>query len=369
MTNTVVVGLQFGDEGKGKICDYLMQEHDVCVRYSGSCNTGATVIVDGNKYKFHHIPVSIIYNKPAYIASQCLLSPQRLMDEINIFKKLGFDVDSNLRISPDCNIIRPEHVQRDMDKEKTLVGVGSTKSGVSPCASDKYGRDGVKICTVKEFEKYFADVSQEINARIKKNQNILFEGSQGTLLDIDHGFVYPFISTTSNIAAAACVSTGIGPTKINKVIGIFKAYMTKVGKGPFPTKIIDEETANKIIEKGFEYGTTTGRKRDVGWLDIPLLKYACDVNGVTELAMTKFDVLKGMKKLVAWNYKDNHYFQSGTGLIVPGWKEDIFGCEPILSEVSVDDALDYAAFIESEVGVPITLVGDGPERHQIITNY
>ena len=359
MVNTVVVGLQFGDEGKGKICDHLMQEHDACVRYSGSCNTGATVIVDGKKYKFHHIPVSVIHNKPAYIASQCLLNPQRLMDEINVFKNLGFNVDANLFISPDCNIITAEHIQKDAAKETSHAAVGSTKSGVSPCASAKYGREGIKIGLLQEFNKYIVDVSKDINDRIRHGQSILFEGSQGTLLDIDHGFVYPCISTTSNIAAAACVSAGVGPTKIGRVVGIFKAYMTKVGKGPFPTKIRDEDIANKIIEKGFEYGTTTGRKRDVGWLDIPLLKYACDINGVTELAMTKFDVLEGMKKFVAWNYDKD----------LPVWKDDIFECKPVLSEISIDTALDYAAFIESEIGIPINLVGIGPERHQIITNY
>jgi adenylosuccinate synthase len=336
-----------------------MQEHDVCVRYSGSCNTGATVIVEQKKYKFHHIPVSVIYNKPAYIASQCLLNPQRLMEEINIFKKLGFNIDANLFISPDCNIITAEHIQRDAAKEISHAAVGSTKSGVSPCASDKYGREGIKIGLLPEFKQYFVDVSRDINSRMANGQNILFEGSQGTLLDVDHGFVYPCISTTSNIAAAACVSTGIGPTKINRVVGIFKAYMTKVGKGPFPTKIRDEEIANKIIEKGFEYGTTTGRKRDVGWLDIPLLKYACSINGVTELAMTKFDVLEGIKKFIAWNY-DKEF---------PIWKDDIYECNPILSEIATDIATDYAAIIESEIGIPITIIGNGPERHQIIPNY
>lgn len=358
MTNTVVVGLQFGDEGKGKICDYLMKDHDICVRYSGSCNTGATVIVDGTKYKFHHIPVSVIYNKPAYIASQCLLSPSRLLEEIHTYEGLGFDIKNLLKISPDCNIIRPEHVQKDIDKETAKISaVGSTKSGVSPCASDKYGRDGVKIGTLNEFSKYFVNVSAEINDHITDGKSILFEGSQGTLLDIDHGFVYPYISTTSNVAAAACVSTGIGPTKIDKVVGIFKAYMTKVGRGPFPTYINQEKEANYIVEKGFEYGTTTGRRRNVGWLDIPLLKYACNINGVTELAMTKFDVLEGIEKFIATSYDKE----------MPVWKNDIYDRRPILDRVDNDiTAEQFADIIEALVGIKISLIGTGPERNQII---
>jgi adenylosuccinate synthase len=358
---TVVCGVQSGDEAKGKICDAIMDKYDCCVRYSGSCNVGATVCVEGIKYKFNHLPVSILWNKPAFISSPCLIDPRRLQDEIDRFKMAGCDVDSNLRISPDCHLITQEHIDQDCQNEGTNSKVGSTKRGVGPCAKDKYGRKGVKIETLQDqFGKYFCDIPYELNRLADAGKDILFEGSQGTLLDIDHGLCYPHISTTSNIAGAACLS-GIGPTKITDVIGVTKGYLTKVGTGPCPTLIEDGAVNDGIVDRGHEFGTVSGRRRKVAWLDLVALKYACQLNGCTSIALTKSDVLKGLtaKYCVAYEL-DGRVIDR-----VPMCKDDYWRCKPVYQEVEVKTGREFISIVEAATGLPVKYFSFGPGRSEI----
>lgn len=313
--NTVLVDLQLGDCGKGKIADYLMEGHDICVRYSGGPNTGTTVWTNGTKYKLHHLPVGLLRNKPSYIAQTCLINPAKLMREIIELKELGFDVDKNLKISPHCHVITQEHIDRDVANETSGLsagGVGSTKQGISPCSQDKYARKGIRLIDHKGFDRYLADVPLELNHALRNNKSIFFQSSQGTMLDIDHGN-YPFVSTTSNTAGAAPMACGVGPQNINKVIGVFKPYLTYVGVGNLPTEIDDENINSRIAERGWEYGTTTGRRRRIGWLDLPALAHACMINGVQELAVTKSDVLEGMKVM----YSDRCLLENGASIYLP----------------------------------------------------
>lgn len=362
--NTVVVGAQFGDEGKGKVCDYLMQEHDICVRYSGACNTGATVYVDNKKYKFHHIPVGVIQNKKSYIAGVCYVNPQKLLKEIEELKNQGFDVDNLLKISPHCHVITQDHIIADERMEDSGKGVGSTKQGVSPCAADKYSRKGFRLFESiwhREFEKYFVDVSYDLNTAIKNGKNILFEGSQGALLDIDHGY-YPYVSTSSNIAAAAPMACGIGPQHINRVVGVFKPYMTYVGTGDFSSEIYDKTLSDLIVERGNEYGTTTNRKRRIGWLSFPLLQYACRINGVIELAITKGDVLEGLPV-----YADTDLSlptQSVEPLFLENYKANI---RPMYQEFSLESFVSLPLFKKgNDYDFPsIKYISTGKNRHEM----
>lgn len=371
--NTVIVDLVLGDSGKGKIIDYLMKDYDICVKYSGGPNSGATIVVEEKKYKLHHLPAGLIRGKPSYIASTCLINPDKLISEIENLKCNGFDVDKNLKISPNCHIITKEHIELDTQKENSGKGVGSTKQGISPCSQSKYSRTGIRLfeCEqVKSLKKYFADISCDLNNAIKKGKNILFQSTQGTLLDIEHGF-YPYVSTTNNVAGAAASSCGIGPQHINKVIGIFKAYTTYVGNGPFLTEIKDEKLNDYIANKGYEYGTTTGRRRRIGWLDIPLLKYAINVNGCTELAMMKYDVLSGIQKKMCVSYKNNDRFI----VYPPAIKEQIFQYEPLyVNYSSGSNDIDFLEGIEEQLLYDkfeqrIRYISTGPERNQIKDLY
>lgn len=346
--NTIVVGLQHGDEGKGKICDVLMKDHDICVRYSGGPNTGATVWAHDTKYKFHHIPVGVLWNKPAYIAAGCLIDPEKFEAEASALESVGIHLKDLLKISPNCHIISHTHIIEDRAIEDEGGGVGSTKRGIMPCSRDKYarrGRTAEYIMGNNPLRKYFADVPTELNREIGVSKSILFEGTQGTELDIDHGD-YPNISTSSNVAGAACTSTGVGPTHIDRVVGVFKPYVTKVGTGSFPTEITNPDIANLLVYQGEEYGTTTGRKRKVGWLDIPALKRAIMINGCTELAITKLDVLGSVELGFPWkicvSYDDDGY---------PVYK--------------YSDQVDLMPFLNKELGVKVKYLSTGPSREQM----
>jgi len=363
MKNTIVVGIQSGDEGKAKVVDALMHEYDACVRFSGGPNAGHTVVLGDKKFKLHHIPAGIISNKPSYLASAMLIYPEKLLEEIENLKKQGFDVDKNLKISPDCHVITHGHISLDSMREDTGRGVGSTRRGIGPCSQAKYGRNGIRIETLMEFNKYFADVPLELNHMFNKGKSIIFEGAQGTLLDVDHGTTYPDISTTSNVAGAACSSAGFGPTRITNVIGVFKGgYMTKVGFGPFPTHIVDRKISDPIVEKGNEYGTTTGRKRKIGWLDLPALKYAVRINGCTELAMTKFDVVEGMDLIICVGYefpgKSNVY------RIMPARKLMLEKAKPVYNILDKPTENDIIKLVEDFTECPVRYVSTGPERTQ-----
>ena len=359
--NTVVVGLQYGDEAKGKITDYLAKDFDVVVRYNGSCNTGATVWNNSIKYKFHHIPVGLLQNKICYIAPPCLIDPAKFLEEISHLKEQGIQVDGKLFISPLCHVITQDHISRDCATEQTLNGVGSTKRGVSPCASDKYARVGKRLfeCDLADkISPYFADVSQDLNCILDSEGKILFEGAQGTLLDIDHGF-YPFVSTSSNTAGAAPAACGIGPQNITNVVGVFKPYMTYVGNGFFATEVKNDSDNDLIVQRGYEYGTTTGRRRRVGWLDLPLLKYACKVNGVTELALAKVDVLEGMRVKYCVAYKSpegvflNNPMLRDTNNYVQEYVEEIFDIGGLVN------------LVESYVGVKVKYISYGKDRSDV----
>ena len=357
----VVVGVQAGDEAKGRICSHLMETADVCVRYSGSCNTGATVYsADGQKYKFHHLPVSIVNNKPSYIGAACLLDPRRLLEEINLYKSYGFDVDTNLRISPNCHIITEEHIRLDSSNEDAGNGVGSTRRGVSPCAVDKYARNGIKLETLSEFDRYFADVPQDLNSAIDQGNSVVFEGSQGWALDIDQGN-YPFVSTTTNVAGGACSSCGVGPTRITDVMGVAKCYSTYVGTGPYLTEIQDYALNECIADRGHEYGTTTNRRRRVGFLDLPALKQACLVNGCTSLALTKSDVLKGLTMKYCVGYElDGVRLES-----MPVKRSDYNRCIPTYNELQVRTGREFIPIIEQAVGIPVKYFSFGADRNAI----
>ena len=357
----VVVGVQAGDEAKGRVCAHLMDEADICCRYSGANNTGATVYASsGQKYKFHHLPVSIAANKPSYIGAACLIDPRRLLEEINLYKSYGFDVDSNLRISPDCHVITEAHIQRDSANEDAGKGVGSTKRGVSPCSMDKYARKGVKLETLGEFDRYFANVPQELNRAIDQDKSVVFEGSQGYALDIDQGN-YPYVSTTTNVSGGACSSCGVGPTRITEVVGVTKCYSTYVGTGPYTTEVQDQALNECIADRGHEYGTTTNRRRRVGFLDLPALKQACLVNGCTSLALTKSDVLKGLTMKYCVGYE-----LDGTQLdSMPVKRSDYNRCIPIYQEIQVRTGREFIPIVEQAVGIPVKYFSFGAERNAL----
>ena len=357
---TAIVDLQWGDNGKARLVDYLMFEYDAAVKTNGGPNSGGRIVIGDKTYKLHNIPASILRNKPSYIAQTCLINPVKLLEEIEYLKNEGFDVQNNLKISPYAHVITKKHILADIKKEETGEGVGSTKQGISPCSVDKYGRQGTRLfeCDeAKQFEKYFVDVSAEINNLHQKGKDVLLQTSQGTMLDPDWGN-YPYVSTTSNTAPAAALGTGIAPYLVQKVIGIFKPYTTIVSTQPFPLEIKDQKLSDLIVERGGEYGTTTGRKRRIGWLSLPLLQYACRVNGVTELAITKGDVLEGLPYRIDqgyWSDKDPLYLQNYKPQLDLVYKQ--FSYKQFIK--------DYNYAFEHRRMPQIKYVSNGAERNQM----
>ena len=357
MSVDVLLGLQWGDEGKGKIVDFLAPSYDYIARFQGGPNAGHTLEFDGIKHVLHQIPSGIFrQGKHNIIGNGVVLDPVIFMDEIHqINKKFGFDVKENLSISTRAQLISPVHrlLEKVLEKNKGDSKIGSTLKGIGPTYQDKIGRHGLRVGEVlsdnfiekykkqksyhdmflaghydKNFtgeeEKFFKSIEELkkfkiidteylINKNIKKNKNILAEGAQGTLLDIDFGS-YPFVTSSNTTTAGACIGLGISPKKIGKVFGIFKAYCTRVGAGPFPTELFDS-VGEKMASNGNEFGSTTGRARRCGWLDLPALKYSIMLNGVTELHMMKADVLSGFEEIkicIGYNYNgvDIDYFPS-----------------------------------------------------------
>jgi adenylosuccinate synthase len=359
---SVLVGLQAGDESKGHATGHVMRSADICCRFSGSCNTGATVVTEtGQKFKFHHLPVGIAVNKPSYIGSACLIDPRRLADEIAQYKAFGFDVDTNLRISPDAHIISPEHIERDTENENSGKGVGSTKRGVAFCASDKALRVGRTIDSLPEFDRYISDVPYELNVAADNGKHIVFEGSQGFELDVDQGN-YPFVSSTNNVSGAICSSCGIAPNRVDRVVGVLKSYSTYVGTGPYITEIHDEALNSLIVDRGHEYGTSTGRRRRVGYINIPMLKRACMVNGCTELFLSKSDVLiglKGVKYCVAYD------IDGALTDRVPLKRADYWRAKPIYEQVDVRTGREFIAIIEEATKIPVKYFSFGARSDQI----
>ncbi|MEW6019299.1 MAG: adenylosuccinate synthase [Pseudomonadota bacterium] len=425
MASTVVVGTQWGDEGKGRIIDNLAARSQVVVRFQGGNNAGHTIVNEMGEFKFHLIPSGILYEHvTAVIGNGVVIDPRVLCEELERLEQRGVPA-ANLRISGNAHLIMPYHILLDSAHETQLGKrkIGTTRRGIGPAYTDKAARLGIRVQDlldkkilrqkldtaigekndllekvynspgVDPFEvmeqyaeyadrlnPYIADTSLLINQALKRGEDVLFEGAQGCLLDIDHG-TYPFVTSSNPIAGAACVGAGVGPTMIDDVLGVCKAYTTRVGEGPFPTELTGE-TGKHLGEKGAEFGTTTGRPRRCGWLDLVILNYAVRLNGLTGLAITKLDVLSGLDQIsVCSMYEYEHDGETANYVdfpphqsiffhcrpvyqSMPGWKEDISGCRK-LSDLP-QAARDYLDLITEETGVPIKMVSVGPGRDEII---
>jgi adenylosuccinate synthase len=418
----VIVGAQWGDEGKGKVTDLLAETADVVVRFQGGNNAGHTIVRGDEVYEFHLVPSGILYpGKLCLIGNGVVVDPKVITAELDELRRRGIDT-SGLRISANAHLIMPYHLLLDHAGETRLgnLQIGTTRRGIGPCYADKAARLGIRVqdlldekilkqkinaamepkrlslrpyakdpsldlhAMTEEYrtlghrlETHIADTQRIVWEALDSDGLVLFEGAQGTLLDIDHG-TYPFVTSSNPIAGAACIGAGVGPKDIDEAWGITKAYVTRVGAGPFPTEL-DDEMGDRLREAGGEFGTTTGRARRCGWLDLVALRYAVRLNGLTGLAITKLDVLTGIDPLpVATEYTgpegarfaDFPYHQSilhkvtGAYTELPGWYEDISGVRNL--EDLPQAARDYLAFVEGFLGVPIVLVGVGPGRDQMI---
>ncbi|NIJ44720.1 adenylosuccinate synthase [Wenyingzhuangia heitensis] len=421
MAVDLLLGLQWGDEGKGKIVDVLTQNYNLISRFQGGPNAGHTLIFDGHKHVLHTIPSGIFHKEAINVVGNgVVIDPVIFNKEIEDLSQFDIDFKKVLLISRKAHLILPTHRLLDAasEKAKGKDKIGSTLKGIGPTYMDKTGRNGMRVGDLeldnwKEiFEKLtqkhlkmieFYDVELEYNldelracffdsvAELKKltfidseeylhnairtNKTILAEGAQGSLLDVDFG-TYPFVTSSNTTAAGACTGLGVAPNQIGEVFGIFKAYTTRVGSGPFPTELFDEDGAT-MAKVGHEFGATTGRARRCGWLDMVALKYACQVNGVTQLNMMKADVLSGFETLkvcTAYEYKGEVISHFPYNIEpenvkpiyteIPGWKEDLTG---MTSEDQLPAALNnYIDFIEKETGIKITIVSVGPDRKQTI---
>jgi len=422
MSTVVLVGAQWGDEGKGKVTDFLARQAEMVVRYQGGNNAGHTVVADGQTYKLHLIPSGILYaDKQCLIGNGVVIDPGVLLEELDTLEGQGVNT-ANLRISPRAHVIFPYHLSIDIAEEESKGNrkIGTTSRGIGPAYTDKASRVGMRIIELidqdelaenlsstleaknkvlsrlygveKSFDyqqmleqytgyanrlkKYVADISVLVNEAIDRGAKILFEGAQGTLLDIDHG-TYPYVTSSHPIAGAACLGAGVGPTKINTVVGVAKAYITRVGEGPFPTELLDE-LGELIRERGFEFGTTTGRPRRCGWYDAVIARYAARVNGLTYLAITKLDVLSGLETLkicTGYRYKGEiiNEFPASLKYLAqcepvyqefPGWQEDISAVTDY-SELP-QAAKDYVKHLEEFSGVPVAMVSIGAGREQTL---
>ncbi len=419
MSSVVVVGAQWGDEGKGKITDYLSGNSEVVARYQGGDNAGHTIVFDGKKYKLHLIPSGIFYDdKVCVIGNGMVVNPKSLVEELDYLHENGVSTD-NLRISSRAHVILPYHLKLDAIEEdrKGANKIGTTKKGIGPAYMDKAARVGIRIAdllepdTFKEkletnlreknrlFERvyevegfkledfyeeylgygeriaaYVSDTSVVLNEALDLGKRVLFEGAQGVMLDIDHG-TYPFVTSSNPVAGGVTIGSGVGPTKIGHVIGVTKAYTTRVGDGPFPTELHDE-IGNQIREVGHEYGTTTGRPRRVGWYDSVVVRHAKRVSGMTDLSLNCLDVLTGLETVkicVAYQYRGEvieHYPASLKILAecepvyeeLPGWKEDITGVRSL--DQLPENARHYLERVSQLTGVPISIFSVGPGREQ-----
>ncbi len=419
MSTVVVVGTQWGDEGKGKITDYLAESAEVVARYQGGNNAGHTIIIDDKKYKLHLIPSGIFYsNKVCVLGNGMVIDPKALLDEIDYIIENGFSVD-NLKISNRAHVIMPYHILLDRLEEsrKGDNKIGTTGKGIGPCYMDKAARNGIRIADLldakvlkekltfiaseknnlleqvhgekplnieemiqtylsygEKIKHYVTDTSVILNDSIDDGKRVLFEGAQGGMLDIDHG-TYPFVTSSNPSAGGVCIGSGVGPTKIHHVVGVAKAYTSRVGDGPFPTELHDE-LGNWIREKGKEYGTTTGRPRRVGWFDTVVVRHARRVSGITGLSLNSIDVLTGLdtvKICTAYKYNDEliEYYPADLNVLsqceavyeeMPGWKEDITGVTS-LSDLPAN-ARAYIERISQLTGIPISIFSVGPNRQQ-----
>jgi adenylosuccinate synthase len=419
---TVIVGAQWGDEGKGKIVDLLAQHSDVVCRYNGGPNAGHTILVGDETYKLRHLPAGILSDKECVIGAGCVVDPASLCEELDDLERRGFSTE-RLHLSGNAHLVMPWHLAIDQASERRLgrLRIGTTRRGIGPTYADKAYRLGIRVQDLldakilrqkievalaeknlwlervygvhpveldelavrseeyaQRLRPYIADTSLLVDRALREGKRVLFEGAHGTLLDIDHG-TYPFVTSSPTIAGGATTGIGIGPTRIDSVLGVAKAYVTRVGEGPFPTEIegTDQE---RVRELGVEFGTVTGRERRCGWLDLVGLRYAARLSGFTALALTKLDVLSAFRELpVCVRYRlpggdetadfpahQSDFHQAEPVYeVLPGWEEPIGDAEEL------DDlpaaARRYVAFVEQELDVPVTLVGTGAERERVLS--
>ncbi|KYH33543.1 adenylosuccinate synthase [Neomoorella mulderi] len=421
MAAVVLVGAQWGDEGKGKITDYLAEKAEVVVRYQGGSNAGHTVMVGEQEFKLHLVPSGILYpGKLCLIGNGVVVDPAVLVQELDGLAERGIDT-SSLRISDRAHLILPYHKGLDAAEEERRgqAQIGTTKRGIGPAYVDKTARTGIRVGDLLDWEEFrgklarnlaavnemlakiydrpgyvleaildeyagyarrlrplIADTVHLVNEALKNGRRVLFEGAQGTLLDLDQG-TYPFVTSSYPTAGGACIGAGIGPTKINKVLGVVKAYTTRVGGGPFPAEITGS-IGDTLREQGREYGTTTGRPRRCGWLDTVILRHAAEVNGLTGLALTKLDVLTGIDPLrICTGYRYGgeiiRDFPASLKVLqqcepvyeeVPGWQEDITAARSLADLPAA--CRSYIRRLEELAGVPVHLIAVGPRRDQTI---
>jgi adenylosuccinate synthase len=415
---TVIVGAQWGDEGKGKIVDLLAQASDVVCRYQGGPNAGHTIVRDGETFKLHHVPSGILYeDKICVVGAGCVVDPGLLVREIDELESRGIST-AGLRISGNAHLIMPWHVAIDSASERRLgnLQIGTTKRGIGPAYADKAARLGIRVQDLldpkilrqkvdtalaeknrlldrvygaeqldgdrlaaeledcaRRLRAFVADTSLLVDRALKEERRVLLEGAQGTLLDLDHG-TYPFVTSSNPIAGAAATGIGIGPTRIDGVLGVAKAYVTRVGEGPFPTEIEGPDQA-RVRELGEEYGTTTGRERRCGWLDLVALRFAARVNGMTSLALTKLDVLSAFEEIpvcVRYRLPDGSETDE-----FPEHQSDFHHARPIYETLSgwgepIEDELPAAArryveFVEGALDLEVSMIGTGADRARVVT--
>ncbi|OYT29350.1 adenylosuccinate synthase [Thermoplasmatales archaeon ex4572_165] len=416
MTVKLVIGTQWGDEGKGKIVDYLSKNVEYVIRFQGGNNAGHTIIVNKEEYKLHIIPSGVISGKIGIIGNGCVIDPEILSNEIKSLEKR--DIDVKLLISNRAHIIMPYHKLLDGAEERYLADqkIGTTKRGIGPCYSDKISRNGIRAGDIlntsrlqkklervipikqkmfevykidekldqkeilnlyvnfgKQLKKYISDTHIIIQNAVNQEKNLLFEGAQGTMLDVDYG-TYPYATSSHVIAGGASIGVGIPPKNFTEIIGIVKAYTTRVGEGPMTTELTDN-VGQHLQRVGHEFGTTTSRPRRCGWLDLVVVKHSCDLSGITKIALTKLDVLNGLKKIkICMGYE----FKGEMTDIYPYDVDDVADCKPIYKEFkgwdkieNIDSfsdlpksAQDYILFIQEYLKTPISIVSVGPERNE-----
>lgn len=422
MPATVVVGAQWGDEGKGKVVDLLAERSDVVARYQGGNNAGHTIVEGDQVYKLHLVPSGILYpGTVCIIGNGTVVDPHALCKELDDLEARGLSLDT-LRLSGNAHLIMPYHIALDGASEVRLgkLSIGTTRRGIGPCYVDKAARVGIRaqdlldpkilreklrvaleaknemmeklyelprmdadaiadelMPAAERLQPFIADTALLLDEALREGKQVLLEGAQGTMLDVDHG-TYPFVTSSNPIAGGACAGLGIGPNRIERIIGVSKAYTTRVGEGPFPTELNDAD-GQAMGERGHEFGTTTGRQRRCGWIDLVALRYAARLSGFTEIALTKLDVLSGFDRVrlcTAYRTRDGEeitdfpYHQSVFHNAAPvyedmeGWSQDIAGCQDI--DELPDAARAYVDRISEDIGVPITLIGTGQGRHEVI---
>lgn len=419
MSSVVVVGTQWGDEGKGKITDFLSEHAEAIARYQGGNNAGHTIVFDGTKYKLHLIPSGIFYSeKICVIGNGMVIDPKALVEELNYLHGYGVSTE-NLRISNRAHLILPYHLKLDAleEESKGANKIGTTKKGIGPAYMDKAARTGIRVADLLEpdefklklernlkeknrlFEKvyetegfkaeeileeylkygeeiapYVCDTSVVLNDALDGGRRVLFEGAQAVMLDIDQG-TYPFVTSSNPVAGGVTIGAGIGPTKITHVLGVAKAYTTRVGDGPFPSEL-PGEIGDRIRDAGNEYGTTTGRPRRVGWFDSVVVRHARRVSGITDLSVNSLDVLTGIDSIkicVAYKYKgkDLEEFPASLNVLaecvpvyeeMPGWQEDITGAKNL--DDLPDNARHYLERITELTGISLSIFSVGPDRSQ-----